>query len=341
MRKKDRFMTFAEQEHRAYVKDAFNLLLVMSCFICLSQALFSVPVPAVFDRFRETTAVICLRQGFAMLYQGVALYAPFLIFAVVKNRSAGRYFSCKNSEASAGHYILGSLSVMGIGVCVWYLSSFIVSSMRDAGYIINENLPLLGNSPVTYVSFVVFSAIIPAFFTEITFRGIVMTEIKKDSYVFAVIIAALINSFSHLSFLQMPYIFLTGLISGWLCLKAKTIMVSYIANGLLNGLIAVLYVIKSADFSLYDSVMPFIALAGAIIGLVCLAILFSVYGFKVERNEKGFSVKDSLKAFFGAFGLWILIFITVFEVFFLYIKKPKEESESELPVLTEIYMDER
>ena len=339
-KKKDEFVTFSQMEHSAYVKDAFNLLLVIGCFICITQALFSVPVPTMLDRFVNNDLVICLRQALSMLYQGVALYAPFLIFVLAKNRSAGRYFSNKNSVAKPGQYILGTLSVTGIGIAIYYISSFILIKMRTDGFVINENLPLLGNNALTYSVFIISATVIPAFFTEITFRGIVMTEIKKDSYVFAVIVAALINSVSHLSFLQMPFLFVTGLISGWLCLKTKTLWVSYSANGIMNGAIAALYVFQTINPMSYDGVMPLIAAVCGGAGITALIALFVIYGFKVQRTEAGFSKKDSLKAFFGAFGLWILIFITVFEVFFLYIKKPrKEENTNPVAVVAVIRQD--
>ena len=335
--KKDKFITFAEMDHRAYVKDAFNLFLVMGCFICVTQALFSVPVPTMFDRFANNNLIICLRQSLSMLYQGVALYAPFLILIIAKNRSAGRYFSNKDSLAKPGHYILGALSVTGLGIAIYYLSTFIIIKMTNDGFVINESLPLLGNNSLTFSSFIISATVIPAFFTEITFRGIIMTEIKKDSYVFAVVVASFINSVSHLSFLQMPFMFVTGLISGWICLKTKTLWVSYVSNGIMNGAIAGLYVFKTVNTSAYNSVMPVLTAICGIIGILSLIGLFIIYGFKIEKQNKGLSKKDSLKAFFGAFGLWILIFITVFEVFFLYIKKPRKEENLNPTAVVEVF----
>ena len=113
-RKQEKFVTFKEQQHKDFLKEVFNTLLIAGIFMFAAIPVFGVYPNALVTPDSEWKS--CLRIIIDFLYAGVGIYVPFLIYNVIKYKSSGRYFTNKGSAAKPTHYVLGILAGLGISV---------------------------------------------------------------------------------------------------------------------------------------------------------------------------------------------------------------------------------
>lgn len=318
-RKQEKFVTFKEQQHKDFLKDVFNTLLIAGIFMFAAIPVFGVYPNALVTPDSEWKS--CLRIIVDFLYAGVGIYVPFLIYNVIKYKSSGRYFTNKGSAAKPTHYVLGILAGLGISVSFNYLGALAVSALRNAGLTVNEAAPFTGNSILTQAVFVAAATLIPPFFHEISFRGIVIGDIRKQSYAFAVVLSGLFNGFCFKSFQQIPYFFVLGLLLGWLYLKTDSIILTYTINAASHLLMSLLWILRLRNETLYDKIFPFVAVGGAVVALCAVAVLFKICGFKFIRKDcdgAGLKKQEARKAFFGSFAFWIFI---IFAIIFIMLGK--------------------
>ena len=146
-RKQEKFVTFKEQQHKDFLKDVFNTLLIAGIFMFAAIPVFGVYPNALVTPDSEWKS--CLRIIIDFLYAGVGIYVPFLIYNVIKYKSSGRYFTNKGSAAKPTHYVLGILAGLGISVSFNCLGALAVSALRNAGLTVNEAAPFTGDSILT------------------------------------------------------------------------------------------------------------------------------------------------------------------------------------------------
>ena len=135
-RKQEKFVTFKEQQHKDFLKEVFNTLLIAGIFMFAAIPVFGVYPNALVTPDSEWKS--CLRIIIDFLYAGVGIYVPFLIYNVIKYKSSGRYFTNKGSAAKPTHYVLGILAGLGISVSFNYLGALAVSALRNAGLTVSR-----------------------------------------------------------------------------------------------------------------------------------------------------------------------------------------------------------
>ena len=87
-RKQEKFVTFKEQQHKDFLKEVFNTLLIAGIFMFAAIPVFGVYPNALVTPDSEWKS--CLRIIVDFLYAGVGIYVPFLIYNVIKYKSSGR-----------------------------------------------------------------------------------------------------------------------------------------------------------------------------------------------------------------------------------------------------------
>ncbi len=330
MAKEKKFVTFAQQRHQEYLYNVFTIVFVVGVFLGITQALFSYPADWIFGKFPQSPIGSFLKIFLQSVYTGVGVYLPFLIYQIIVNKTSGRYFTRKNASSRPIDYVLAIPAVAGIGLFVQYISSQIAAGLRDSGFHLRETLPDIGNSLPDSIFFILCTALIPAFFWEMSFRGIVINNLKKDSHAAAVIVAAILGSFTFTSIQQTPYLLITGLLLGWLYLKTKDIFLTYACSAVTNGLLATKWVLTCTIGRPFLQLQSTICLLAGLIGLIFLVVLMIRKKFKTthETTDKPLSRKDIVLALLKSFGLWLFIGISVFRMFFGYIAKPTQEYQS-------------
>lgn len=96
------------------------------------------------------------------------------------------------------------------------------------------------------------TALIPAFFEEMYFRGLVFSNFKNMSLKKACFLCGLLFGMAHLNFNQFSYAFLIGMIFCYFVYITDSIFSSMLCHFLINGLQTILAVMSS-KFITYDS----------------------------------------------------------------------------------------
>lgn len=324
MSKNKEFVTFAQQRHNEYLYNVFTIFFIVGSLMALSQAAFGGCADWFFGTAPENQWIESLKILMSAVYAGAGVYLPFLIYNVVCHKNSGRYFTKSIKKTSAATCICAVLAVVGIGIFIQYLSSLAAQYLRQTGLLLREALPDTGSNIVTNILFILCNALIPTFFQEITFRGIVIENTKKDSHTAAIIISALLGSLTFTSIQQAPHLLFTGLILGWLYLKTENLRLTYLCNAVLNGLLAIKWAMTCSVGRPFLQKLPVLCAISGGVGLVALIILFAQLKFKTEHKpeDRPLSGKDSAKALGKSFALWLFIIISVFRVLFGYIAKP-------------------
>lgn len=330
MAKEEKFITFAQQRHNEYLYNVFTIVLVTGCFMTISQAAFSGYATWLFGSAPNNPFVSAAKILMSATYTGVGVYLPFLFYNIIRYKSSGRFFVRGKNKTSGFVWISAIISVVGIGVFIQYLSTLAAQAMRASGFQLRETLPDIGANPVTNILFVLCTALIPTFFQEITFRGIVINSIKKDSHVVSILIAALLGSFTFTSIQQAPYLLVTGLILGWLYLKTENIFLTYTCNAILYGLLAVKWVLTCIIGRPFLQYVPVISIACGVVGVLAgIQLLFKIKLKTVHADQdKPLSRKDAAKALLRSFAFWVFIALSVFRILFGYIAKPDPNYQS-------------
>lgn len=268
---------------------------------------------------------------FYYLFAGLSVFIPFFIYNKALDKNIKSLFAKEHLKIPIIFLILGIVAVTCIGIVIYKLSTDLTAYMKSLGFILNEEYPPVGHNISEQLYFLVLSSIIPAFFNEITFRGIILENLKKDSYTAAIIISSMIFSFNNISLELIPHLLVTGFILGWLYLKTESVYVTLIANIVMNAAISIIWLIKNTAneeylLNIYNYLIP----AAAVIGVISLIILIIKYKFRKERTEPGLTAAETVRGVLSSAGLWFFIFITVFQLFLRYIDKPEKEEDGNI-----------
>lgn len=327
----EKIQTFREMEHRRHLNEVFTVFFIVACGVAVSQTLFSWFTTKLFPADLDLTPVLCILKIFVQVfYWGVSLYVPFLLYRMIVHRSPGQYYVPAKTPLSLPVLLTAIPAVSGCGAALYLLSARFTAFMTEAGYVLTERFepPVLPQDSATYIAVVVAATIIPGFFSELSMRGIVLGELQGESPWFAVLIAALIGAGSHISFLVLPSLFVTGLLLGVIRLKTGSQYLCWIAASVSNGVTAALWAISRLDPSFWAQAEPTALLLAAGIGILFSIILLALL-LPRSRPKGKLSFRDGCRAFFGSFALWIFLALVVFRFLFLYIAKPRPQDPAE------------
>ena len=326
MKQKIKIVTFEEEKKQEYLKLVFNSVLIVACLICVIQAIFKAPMFFLIEPFAGKPYYFYLKTIFSLLFSGLSVFIPFYLYNKAIGKSIKTLFKAEHAKAPIAFYIFGAIAVTGIAVFIQKYSVDFTEYLKTLGYVINEVYPILGQNLFEMLFFIVLSAIIPAFLNEIAFRGIIVENLKKDSYTAAIILSSIIFSFNNISLVLMPYLLITGLILGWLYIKTNSIFVTITAHIAMNTVMSFILTLKNTmneiDFTgFYSIIVP----VCGIIGLLSLFILMIIYKIPQKHTEPGLTAVETVKTVLLSIGLWIFLFIIVFQLFFTYLDKPEAE----------------
>lgn len=321
MPKNKEFITFAQQRHNEYLYNVFTVFFITGCFLPVSQAAFGSCADLFFGSAPESTVLIAIKMLMTAIYSGVGIYLPFLIYNIIVNKNSGRYFTKPAKKTSAPIAILAVLAISGIGIFIQYLSGLLAQVLRESGLLFREALPNVGDNIVLNILFILCNALIPVFFQEITFRGIVIHNAKKDSHIAAIIISTLLGSLTYTSIQQAPHLLVTGFLLGWLYLKTDNLYLTFICNAVMNGFLATKWVLTCTVGKPFVQNIPLYSLLFGGIGLISFGTLLTRLKCKTQHAPTDCPLcrKDTAKALFKPFALWLFILICVFRVLFGYI----------------------
>lgn len=172
---------------------------------------------------------------------------------------------------------------------------------------VSEYLYQTIDSPLIYSIIAV--AVIPAFFEELFFRGIVFSHLKNVSLKKACIIAGLLFGFGHFSAQQFLYAFAMGIISCIVVYRTKSIFPTMILHFTINFSQLMLSRVNfneisgeltntlgeaaaASDISISQMVLPYVFLTFVSIPIIVLTIMLMGRKYGRFKNNKSLHVVE-------------------------------------------------
>ena len=292
--------------------------MVAACLIFFLQVLFGALQNSIFRHHPQSQETFWLYLLLPLLFSGFSVLLPFAIYNRLIGERLKPIFQKQRLLVSPAVAVSGIFAVCGFAVLFRFFAMHLVAWLESFGFVFTRNVPPTDNP----VLFVIFSALIPAAFYELAFRGIMAERIREWSPAAAVILSAAVYSLCHLSLDIIPHALAVGLVLGWLYLKTSSVLLSFAASALANALLAGLWV--SGTLSL-----P-VAAAGGVLGI--LGLISCVFLTRKEKISARFPKKDVLRGVFSSFALYTFFVITFLGLMFYHINRPQPDSPQSDPV---------
>lgn len=246
----------------------------------------------------------------------LSFFPPGILYLVVTRTPLGRALPSQKTAPSLGIalFFLGSALALMSNLPVNWISDWIGSFWPQA----ESSLPQ--SSMIAYGSATVFSVIIylirttilPAFFEEFLFRGIILGNMRRFGNGFAIFVSAFLFGIFHGNLRQIPFAFLVGLVLGYIVVRTNNIWIT-IAIHFFNNAFASLPeiarpLLSTATYNiLYDSIFYGMFILGALAALFLLLRFRDFFLPTVSRSRNPLPLPSKLFAWISAPGTLLII----------------------------------
>lgn len=156
---------------------------------------------------------------------------PAIIYFLISSKGKG--FLCDTFNIKE----LDVLNILLIVVISIFIQPFLMSVSAVTSLFFpnaaSDYLQSMADLPA--LSTLIITSLLPAFFEELFFRGIVFSNFRKLSPVKACVLCGLLFGMAHLNFQQFSYAFLMGCIFCYFVHKTGSIFSSILSHFLING----------------------------------------------------------------------------------------------------------
>ncbi len=213
----------------------------------------------------------------------VTQFSFFLIFVFYnKYRSIDCVKECGlKTKVSAKNVLLAILiSFIAVAGFINFVGVFAklvgLMGFKEGG----RSIPI--NTPAWLIVNVVITAIIPAFFEEIIFRGMIFNGLKKCGLFVAVALSSVFFMIEHLSFYSFVYPLIMGVVFCLIYHKTKSIaytMITHFCNNFLVILIDYFNEITGNDFGMFNITTWW----GVVLAVLAAILAFVIIFFIVKK----------------------------------------------------------
>ncbi len=237
---------------------------------------------------------------------------PAVVYFLISNKGKG--FLCDTFNIKE----MDVINILLIVVISIFIQPFLMSVSAVTSLFFpnaaSEYLESMADLPA--FSTLIITSLLPAFFEELFFRGIVFSNFRKLSPVKACVLCGLLFGMAHLNFQQFSYAFLMGCVFCYFVYKTGSIFSSILSHFLINGSQTILSALsikmtaaanpqaleaaQSTQATIHD-LIPFFYLT--LLSLIPLAFAFYFFnlhnsknnGFESESNENAvYSLKQNI-----------------------------------------------
>lgn len=249
-------------------------------------------IAIIFSYFYKTSEELSASLVYLFVATIVAQLAFALVIFLYNKKNNINFIKATNLKTK-------NLSAKNILICVC-ISMIAVFGLYNfinmfGKVFIKLGFPSLGvslpnNTIYWFIINVVLLAIVPAFFEELIFRGMIFNGLRKSGFWFASLISALMFTLVHMSIHQMIFPFIMGVVFALILEKTGSLfytIITHFCNNFIVLLITYISNISGKDF-LYIDVKTFpMALLVTFIALVALAIIWLLIKFVLtNKNEQ-------------------------------------------------------
>ncbi len=325
----EKLVTFEEEKRKEHLYLLYNSVFVCACLMCFFEPIFSVPM-LLFKDMGNTS----VNWFFATLLKPLCVSAgalcPFFIYNFRMQRSFKKSLAPQKNKVSIDYYILGIVSVVSVVPILVFLGDKFCEMLVADGYVIHEAVIDFGQGIAANVFYIIYTAAVSAFLLDLAFRGVVAEKLSHAHVVPALFVPALIAAVQPASLFKFPFVFVSAVIIGWCYLKTHSLYLSMSMTFAANVVFYIQILFKQTNVESYEANILLVSLVGLAICVVSFVLLAAGKGLKLERPvaenyEEEYDLingKQALVGFLKAFGLWTMIFIFLFKIFFTYLDKP-------------------
>ena len=233
---------------------------------------------------------------------------PFIVVWCLMRRYDKTYFDIPFGKPRKNSHVL-LLILAGMGFCYMgnIITGYFTAIFQSFGidFASTEAAAALTDTPDTPMGFVlnlIYVAVLPAFFEEIAFRGVIMQPLRKYGDWFAIGISAVIFGLIHGNMTQMPFAICAGIALGYVFIVTGSIWPSVIIHFLNNSLALVcnemLSRLSETGAMLFSAVFIYGIIAVGVVAFIAYTKLNKNYR-KLRKGEyTGLRTKRKVNVYF-------------------------------------------
>ncbi len=262
-------------------------------FLVLLMLIFSLIYGASTKNLDENSIVV---KVCSYLCAPLSVVGSIGLLSFKKKQNVVKFLLPKKSETITVVSML--LITFGMSFGLSELNNIFVSFLTELGFTLGEiNLPEKSLLNVSLV--IIFVCIVPAFFEEIAFRGIILGGLKSGGKIFAILVSGAVFSLFHMSPLQTVYQFIVGVLYAIIVLNGGDYTLTFISH-LINNLFIVLnyYFIGFYPVGILKIILT-------VLGLIALAVGL----YLIIKNDKKYIQEESKKNYILGVPIGIIVCI--------------------------------
>lgn len=249
--------------------------------LVLLMLIFSLVYSAVFGSFDKESII---SKVFSYLCAPLSVVGTIGLLSFKKRQNILPCLMPKKSEISTVLAML--LITFGMMFGLSELNNYFVSFLESLGFTLSE-VTLPEKSFLNVFLVVIFVCVLPAFFEEIAFRGVILGGLKNGGKIFAILVSGAIFSLFHMSPVQTIYQFVVGVLYALIVLNGGDWTLTFISH-FINNLFIVLnyYFIGFYPTGIVKIILTIVGIVSLSLGL--LLILKKNYKYEQKENLTNF-----------------------------------------------------
>ncbi len=276
---------------------------------------------------RDTPSAETLYLGFTPMgyycYDALALSIPLFFSSMIMMSSSKKKFKMKTEDFVPFDYVnpkkLLTIVICGMSVCMiaQYLGTLMSISYSLIGFDIDEATELhFGPTKFDFFMNAFCIAVLPAFFEELAYRGVVLGVLKKFDNTLAIFGSSYLFAMLHGNISQIPFAFTLGVMFAFLRIKTNSMlpgMILHFGNNFISVIIMHLSENVSYDSSSYfESAFVILTIALAIVCFYKISKSDKEF-FKINVGNSRLTFGEKIKVFFSSASIIISTLILIIE----------------------------
>ena len=263
---------------------AFSAMIVIYLFLIL---FLSPVVEVIFEK--DSTAYVLASSTFSIL----SMLAVILIKIVADK-------GCEKKPLFSFNAFKWQYSILAVCLCLGmlfglgFLNQVVANVLTGLKLNVSNGTTFVIDTPIKFVAFIFFIAVLPAVVEEMFFRGILLNSLKDSKPVQAVLTVAFCFSLYHCSATQFVYQFIFGALLCLIAIGAKSIIPCIIAH-FLNNFIILLFEYVKFNVNLLN---PLIIACGC--AVLAVSVVLIITALKKLNQKSGC---ESVKTFYLPYGV--------------------------------------
>ncbi len=262
-------------------------------FLVLLMLIFSLIYGAITKNLDGNLIIV---KVFSYVCAPLSVICASFLLSFKKRENVIKFLAPKKSQPKTVVSML--LITFGMMFGLSELNNIFVAFLSELGFSLGE-ITLPNKSTINVILVIIFVCIVPAFFEEVAFRGIILKGLISGGKIFAILVSGAVFSLFHMSPLQTVYQFIVGCLYAIIVLNGGDYTLTFISH-LINNLFIVLnyYFIGFYPNGSLKITLTVLGLISLVIGL-----------YLIIKNRKNYEVKESKKNFITGIPIGIIVCI--------------------------------